>query len=85
MKKVVAGMSGGVDSAVAACILKEQGYEVTGVFMNNWDESGGDGPCPAEEDYADVAEVCKKLDIPYYSVNFQEEYLDRVFSYFLDE
>ncbi len=83
--QVVVGMSGGVDSAVAAYLLKEQGYDVVGVFMNNWDESGGDGPCSAEEDFEDVRGVCKQLGIPYYSVNFQQEYLDRVFSYFLDE
>jgi tRNA-specific 2-thiouridylase len=77
-------MSGGVDSAVAAYLLKKQGYDAVGVFMNNWDESGG-GPCSADEDFADVRDVCRQLDIPYYSVNFQQEYLDRVFSYFLNE
>ena len=81
--KVIVGMSGGVDSAVAALLLKEQGYEVTGVFMRNWKEQ--DGTCPAEEDYEDVRRVSEALDIPYYTVNFTKEYQERVFSYFLSE
>lgn len=81
--RVVVGMSGGVDSAAAALILKEQGCDVTAVFMKNWEEE--DGPCPAEQDYEDVRRVCECLDIPYYSVNFAEEYRERVFSYFLEE
>ena len=81
--KVIVGMSGGVDSAVAALLLKEQGYEVTGVFMRNWEEQ--DGTCPAEEDYEDVRRVSEALDIPYYTVNFTKEYQERVFSYFLSE
>ena len=80
-KSVIVGMSGGVDSAVAALLLKEQGYEVTGVFMRNWEEP--DGACPAEEDYEDVRRVSEALDIPYYTVNFTKEYQERVFSYFL--
>ena len=82
-KSVIVGMSGGVDSAVAALLLKEQGYEVTGVFMRNWEEP--DGACPAEEDYEDVRRVSEALDIPYYTVNFTKEYQERVFSYFLAE
>ena len=82
-QKVIVGMSGGVDSAVAALLLKEQGYEVTGVFMRNWEEQ--DGTCPAEDDYEDVRRVSEVLDIPYYTVNFSKEYQDRVFSYFLSE
>lgn len=83
--KVVMGMSGGVDSSVAALLLKEQGYEVIGIFMKNWDEKDDEGYCTTEEDYEDVRRVCSKIDIPYYTVNFVKEYWDRVFTYFLDE
>ena len=82
-RPVVVGMSGGVDSAAAAVLLQRQGYDVTAVFMKNWEEQ--DGPCPAEQDYEDVRKVCEQLNIPYYSVNFAEEYRQRVFSYFLEE
>jgi tRNA-uridine 2-sulfurtransferase len=81
MKTIAIGMSGGVDSSVAAMLLKEQGYRVIGLFMKNWDE---EGECPAVQDEADVAAVCGKLDIPYYTVNFTKEYWDEVFSHFLD-
>lgn len=84
-KTVVVGMSGGVDSSVAALLLKQQGYNVVGLFMRNWEEDDEDGVCTAEEDYADVRRVCSLLDIPYYTVNFAKEYMDRVFSYFLAE
>lgn len=83
--KVVVGMSGGVDSSVTAYLLKEQGYDVVGIFMKNWDEKDEAGLCTAEEDYEDVRRVSAQLDIPYYTVNFTKEYWDRVFSYFLDE
>ncbi len=83
--KVVLGMSGGVDSSVAAYILKEQGYNVVGVFMKNWDEKDDSGACTAVDDYEDVRLVCHALDIPYYTVNFVKEYWDRVFEYFLSE
>lgn len=82
-RRVIVGMSGGVDSAVAALLLKEQGYEVTGVFMRNWEDL--DGTCPAEQDHEDVRRVCEALDMPYYTVNFTREYQERVFSYFLSE
>ena len=85
MKTVVVGMSGGVDSSVAALLLKEQGYNVIGLFMLNWEEEDSSGACTAESDYADVRRVCSLLDIPYYSVNFAKEYQDRVFSHFLAE
>lgn len=85
MKKVVIGMSGGVDSSVAAALLKEQGYEVIGLFMHNWEEDDEDETCTAVTDYEDVKRVCNKLGIPYYTVNFAKEYLDRVFSNFLEE
>lgn len=78
-------MSGGVDSAVAALLLKEQGYNVVGVFMKNWEETDEDGTCTADEDYMFVRNVCDQLEIPYYTVNFSKEYWDRVFTYFLDE
>ena len=81
--RVIVGLSGGVDSAVAALLLKQQGYDVTGVFMRNWEDA--DGSCPAEQDYEDVRRVSEALDIPYYTVNFTKEYQDRVFSYFLSE
>ncbi|HER7437634.1 TPA: tRNA 2-thiouridine(34) synthase MnmA [Streptococcus pyogenes] len=83
--RVVVGMSGGVDSSVTALLLKEQGYDVIGVFMKNWDDTDEFGVCTATEDYKDVAAVADKIGIPYYSVNFEKEYWDRVFEYFLAE
>jgi len=83
--RIVIGMSGGVDSAVAAAKLKQDGKEVVGVFMKNWDETLDNGECTATADFKDVRSVCDKIDIPYYTVNFQKEYYDRVFTYFLDE
>ena len=85
MNHVVVGMSGGVDSSVAAYLLKQQGFDVVGVFMKNWEEDDEDGVCTATSDYADVRSVCETIGIPYYTVNFAQEYRDRVFSYFLDE
>lgn len=84
-KRVVLGMSGGVDSSVSAYILKEQGYEVIALFMKNWDETDEDGICTSTEDYEDVRRVCDQLDIKYYTINFVKEYWDKVFTYFLDE
>lgn len=84
-KTVVVGMSGGVDSSVAALLLKEQGYNVIGLFMNNWEEKDECGACTGEEDFADVRRVANAIGVPYYSVNFAKEYMDRVFSYFLAE
>jgi tRNA-specific 2-thiouridylase len=83
--KMMVGMSGGVDSAVAALLLKEQGHEAVGVFMKNWEETNEDGVCTATADYEDVRRVCDTIGIPYYTVNFAREYKERVFSYFLDE
>lgn len=83
--RVVVGMSGGVDSSVAALVLKRQGYDVIGVFMKNWDDTDENGVCTATEDFEDVRRVCTQIGIPYYSVNFEQEYADRVFQYFLDE
>lgn len=83
--RVVVGMSGGVDSSVTALLLKQQGYDVVGVFMKNWDDTDENGVCTATEDYKDVAKVATQIGIPYYSVNFEKEYWDRVFTYFIDE
>ncbi len=83
--RVVVGMSGGVDSSVTAWLLKEQGYEVIGLFMKNWDDTDEFGHCTATEDYEDVRRVCAQIGIPYYSVNFEKEYYQKVFQYFLDE
>ena len=95
MKKVVIGMSGGVDSSVAAILLRDQGYDVIGLFMRNWDSYsdgemkgapvGKTGICPQEEDYLDAKAVCDKLNIPLYRKDFVKEYWDYVFTYFLDE
>lgn len=83
--RVVVGMSGGVDSSVTAWVLKEAGYDVIGLFMKNWDDTDEFGHCTATEDFADVRTVCAQIGIPYYSVNFEREYYDKVFTYFLDE
>ena len=83
--RVVVGMSGGVDSSVAALLLKRQGYDVVGVFMKNWDDTRDDGICTATEDFEDVKKVADKIGIPYYSINFEKEYWERVFQYFLKE
>ena len=85
MARIVVGMSGGVDSSVAALLLKRQGHEVLGVFMKNWEEKDENGVCTSEADWADVRAVCERIGIAHYSVNFAKEYADRVFSYFLDE
>lgn len=83
--RVVVGMSGGVDSSVAALLLKRQGYDVIGIFMKNWDDTDEFGVCTATEDYNDVIRVCNQIGIPYYAVNFEKQYWDKVFTYFLDE
>ena len=82
MARIVVGVSGGVDSSVAAYLLKEQGHDVIGLFMVNWEEGEA---CTAEQDYEDVKRVCTAIGIPYYSVNFAKEYYERVFKYFLEE
>jgi len=82
---VVVGMSGGVDSSVAAYLLKEQGYNVIGVFMKNWEEDDTDDYCSAAEDMADAKSIADKLEIPFKTINFSAEYWDRVFEYFLQE
>lgn len=85
MSRVVVGMSGGVDSAVSAYLLKQAGYEVIGVFMNNWEEQDENGVCRSQEDWQDVQDTCEVIGIPCYSVNFAREYEERVFSHFLSE
>ena len=82
-EKIIVGMSGGVDSAVASAILKEEGYDVEGLFMKNWEEDSEF--CHSEQDYKDALQVCDTLNIPLRSVNFSKQYWDRVFKYFLNE
>ncbi|WP_105254131.1 tRNA 2-thiouridine(34) synthase MnmA [Pseudoalteromonas sp. T1lg75] len=83
--KVIVGMSGGVDSSVSAYLLKEQGYQVEGLFMKNWEEDDNDEYCAAAEDLKDAQMVCEKLGIELHTVNFAAEYWDNVFEYFLAE
>lgn len=94
-KKVIVGLSGGVDSAVACLLLKQQGYEVEGMFMRNWDSTLNNDilgnpndindVCPQEKDYMDAVETARILDIPLHRVDFVEEYWNNVFQYFLNE
>jgi tRNA-specific 2-thiouridylase len=83
--RVVVGLSGGVDSAVAALLLQRQGHEVIGLFMKNWEEDDEAGHCSAEQDLADARAVCERLGIPLHTANFSAEYWHRVFRKFLDE
>ena len=85
MKKVIIGLSGGVDSSVSAWLLQEQGFEVEALFMKNWEADDTDTFCPAAQDLADATAVCQTLDIPLHTVNFSQRYWDKVFTYFLDE
>jgi tRNA-specific 2-thiouridylase len=82
---VFVGLSGGVDSSVSALLLKEQGFDVQGLFMKNWEEDDSSTFCSAETDLADVKSICKKLNVPLHTVNFSQEYWENVFSLFLDE
>lgn len=82
---IVVGMSGGVDSAVAAYLLKREGHDVVGVFMKNWEEQDDGGECTSTTDWDDVRRVCDTIGVPYYAVNFAKEYWDNVFSVCLDE
>lgn len=82
---VVVGMSGGVDSSVSALLLKQQGYNVIGMFMKNWEETDPNGTCLASYEYEDVIRVCEQVGIPYYAVNFVKEYKENVFNHFLEE
>ena len=83
-KTIVVGMSGGVDSSVSAYLLKQQGYKVIGLFMQNWQSEPGE-VCSSEIDFKDASEVCDKLDIPLHRANFSDEYWNRVFKEFLSE
>ncbi len=83
--KVIVGMSGGVDSSVSALLLQQQGYEVEGLFMKNWDEDDGTEYCTARRDLADAQKVCDRLGITLHTANFAAEYWDNVFEYFLQE
>src|SRR5512143_4151656 len=82
---VVVGMSGGVDSSVTALLLKQQGYDVIGLFMKNWEDDDTDEYCSSRQDLVDAASVADTIGIPLEAVNFAQEYKDRVFSYFLRE
>lgn len=84
-KKIVVGLSGGVDSAVSAVLLQSRGYEVVGVYMQNWETENDDPYCHAQQDLSDARAVCDKLNIPFQVVNFAKEYWDRVFQFCLDE
>ncbi|MBW5406144.1 tRNA 2-thiouridine(34) synthase MnmA [Morganella morganii] len=84
-KKVIVGMSGGVDSSVSAYLLQQQGYQVTGLFMKNWEEDDDTEYCSAAADLADAQAVCDKLGIELLTINFAAEYWDNVFGHFLEE
>lgn len=82
---IAVGISGGVDSSVAAYLLKQAGYQVIGIFMKNWEEGFSGGYCTVEEDLEDARDVCETLDIPFHAVNFVKAYHERVFRLFLEE
>lgn len=84
-KKIVVGLSGGVDSAVSAYLLQQQGHEVTGVYMQNWETENDDPHCHGQQDLSDARAVCDQLQIPFRVVNFAKQYWDQVFQYCLDE
>lgn len=83
--KIAVGLSGGVDSSVSAYLLKQQGFELVGVFMKNWEEDDTDTYCSAAQDRQDAEAICEKLQIPFHTINFASEYWDHVFEYFLAE
>lgn len=85
VEKIIVGMSGGVDSSVAAYLLLQQGYRVEGLFMKNWEEDDADGYCPADADKKDAQAVCDTLGIPLHTINFAEQYWQFVFDHFLTE
>ncbi len=83
--KVMLGISGGVDSSVAALLLQQAGHEVEGLFMQNWEEDDRSGPCTTDTDRKDAVAVCGRLGIPFHARNFAAEYWDGVFEHFLAE
>jgi tRNA-specific 2-thiouridylase len=83
--RVIVGMSGGVDSSVAAYLLQQEGYDVECIFMKNWEETDEHSRCTTEEDYQDALQVCRLLGLKLHSVNFSKDYKEHVFQYFLDE
>ncbi|MCY4530955.1 MAG: asparagine synthase-related protein, partial [Gammaproteobacteria bacterium] len=83
--RVITGLSGGVDSSIAALLLQEQGYDVEGLFMKNWEEDDGSEYCTAKQDLEDAREVARKLGIKLHQANFAAEYWDNVFKQFLAE
>jgi tRNA-specific 2-thiouridylase len=83
--KVMLGISGGVDSSVAALLLQQQGHQVEGLFMQNWEDDGLAGPCTVDSDRKDAVAICGQLGIPFHARNFAAEYMERVFVHFLDE
>jgi tRNA-specific 2-thiouridylase len=85
MSNIIVGLSGGVDSAVAALLLKQQGHDIAAVFMKNWDEDDEEGHCPAARDLADARAIARQLDIELHTVSFSSEYWNRVFAHFLAE
>ena len=84
-QRIIVGMSGGVDSSVAALLLLKQGFEVEGLFMKNWEETDDVAYCTAQQDLEDAQQVCDDLEIPLHQINFAREYWDRVFEHFLNE
>src|SRR5512143_1289604 len=84
-KRVIVGMSGGVDSSVAALLLKQQGFEVTGLFMKNWEDDDTDEYCTSRQDLIDAAAVADRIGIDLDAINFSAEYKERVFAEFLRE
>jgi tRNA-specific 2-thiouridylase len=85
MSRVMVGLSGGVDSAVAALLLRQAGHQLTAVFMKNWDDDDDQDHCPAKQDLQDARSICERLDIGLQTVSFSAEYWNRVFRHFLDE
>ena len=83
--KIAVALSGGVDSSTTLYLLKKAGHDVFGLFMKNWKEEDDLGHCLVEEDFEDAQKVCQVLDVPYYGVNFAEEYWESVFTHFLKE
>ncbi len=83
--RIIVGMSGGVDSSVAALLLKEEGYEIHGLFMKNWEDDDTESYCSASEDRHDAKLVCQELEIPLHNANFAKEYKENVFAYFIRE